>query len=154
MWGTTRWDGGRACAGHVWVGAGVAGEVKRLSTQPSRAAEEIADQIGAIQGSADRAFGALALIGNTVGEITATSRLVHVTMDEQSTVIRRMIDDIERAARTSRSVLDRMKQMTEASRTTEGSANDVAPAATALSRMAVDLKETVGRFVLELRASA
>jgi methyl-accepting chemotaxis protein len=132
----------------------VASEVKVLATQTSKAAEEIAGQIDAIQSSAGRAVGALALIGNTVGEITDTAKLVHGTMHEQSVAVQRMIDDVEKAAQSSRSVLDRMREMTEASRTTENSAHDLSIAAGDLSKMAKALKDTVGRFVLELRNSA
>ncbi|MFO1149201.1 MAG: methyl-accepting chemotaxis protein [Alsobacter sp.] len=132
----------------------VASEVKDLATQSSRAAQEIAGQIDAIQTSADQAVGALALIGNTVGEITQTAKLVHGTMEEQHAAVRRMISNVEQAAVSSRSVLDRMREMTEASRTTENSASDLSHAAADLSRMASELKQTVGRFVLELRNSA
>lgn len=132
----------------------VASEVKVLATQTSKAAEDIAGQIDAIQSSAGRAVGALALIGNTVGEITDTAKLVHGTMHEQSVAVQRMMDDVEKAAFSSRSVLDRMKEMTEASRTTENSAHDLSIAAGDLSKMAKALKDTVGGFVLELRNSA
>jgi methyl-accepting chemotaxis protein len=132
----------------------VASEVKELATQTSKAAEEIAGQIGAIQSSAGQAVGALALIGNTVGEITDTAKQVHLTMNEQNEAVRLIMGHVEQAAQSSRSVLDRMKQMTEASRTTENSATDLSRAAGDLSKMASALKDTVGHFVLELRNSA
>ncbi|WP_245298686.1 methyl-accepting chemotaxis protein, partial [Methylobacterium platani] len=61
----------------------VAAEVKALAEQTTRATEEIARQIGAIQAGTGGAVEAIAVIGRRIGEMDTIAAGVAAAMEEQ-----------------------------------------------------------------------
>jgi methyl-accepting chemotaxis protein len=76
----------------------VAGEVKALASQTAKATEEIARQIGAMQGATGDAVGAIRGIAETIGRLEGVTSAVADTAREQAEATRSIAEAVSRAA--------------------------------------------------------
>ena len=130
----------------------VASEVKELATQTSRATEEIADQIRAMQESTGASVSALRSIGDQIKSLETTAISIASAVDQQSVAGQDLARSIDLAARSSDEVATNIVQVREASSSTGAAASQVLTSATELEGQAATLRAKVGEFLAEVRA--
>ena len=129
----------------------VASEVKELATQTSRATEEIADQIRAMQDSTGASVNALRSIGDQIKSLETTAISIASAVDQQSVAGQDLARSIDLAARSSDEVASNIVQVREASSSTGAAASQVLTSATELEGQAASLRAKVGEFLAEVR---
>lgn len=130
----------------------VASEVKELATQTSRATDEIAAQIRAMQESTGASVTALRSIGDQIKSLETTAISIASAVDQQSVAGQDLARSIDLAARGSDEVASNIAQVREASTSTGAAAGQVLSSATALEGQAATLRSKVGAFLAEVRA--
>ena len=130
----------------------VASEVKELATQTSRATEEIADQIRAMQDSTGASVTALRSIGDQIKSLETTAISIASAVDQQSVAGQDLARSIDLAARSSDEVASNIVQVREASGSTGAAASQVLTSATELEGQAATLRSKVSDFLAEFRA--
>ena len=131
----------------------VASEVKELATQTSRATEEIADQIRAMQESTGASVTALRSIGDQIKSLETTAISIASAVDQQSVAGQDLARSIDLAARSSDEVASNIVQVREASSSTGAAASQVLTSATELEGQAATLRAKVGEFLSHVRNS-
>ncbi len=130
----------------------VASEVKELATQTSRATDEIAEQIRAMQESTGASVTALRSIGDQIKSLETTAISIASAVDQQSVAGQDLARSIDLAARSSDEVAANVIQVREASTSTGTAASQVLTSATELEGQAATLRTKVGEFLASVRA--
>ncbi|MGB5949208.1 MAG: methyl-accepting chemotaxis protein [Parvibaculum sp.] len=131
----------------------VATEVKALATQTAKATEEIAQQIGAIQGSTGETVAAIQQISHIIAQINEIGRSISESVDQQNMTTREISRNVSEVADGSREVANNILDVTGAANESAGAASLVRRAATELSAQAAKLSAEVDRFLTEVRAA-
>ena len=143
-----------ARAGEAGKGfAVVASEVKSLANQTAKATEEIAAQIGGIQGSTRDAVGAIQSIGKTIGEINNIASTISAAVEEQGAATREIARNVQQASQGTTEVSKNIGGVTQAAGETGSAAAQVLSAADELSNQAEKLKSEVDAFLRTVRAA-
>lgn len=131
----------------------VASEVKALASQTTRATEDIARQIEAVQEASRDTLGALGSVQETVENLASVVSSVAVAVSQQTAAvseIARSVTEVSSEAQTSASAI----QTTEAVATQSlDAAHAVADLSVALERQASCLGSEIGRFLETVRAA-
>ena len=131
----------------------VASEVKELAAQTSRATEEIAKQINAMQDSTGASVGALRSIAGQIKELESTAISIASAVDQQSVAGQDLARSIDLAARSTDEVSSSVSQVRETSLATGAAASQVLNSSTELEAQASTLKSQVARFLDHVRAA-
>jgi methyl-accepting chemotaxis protein len=131
----------------------VASEVKELAAQTSRATEEIAQQINAMQDSTGASVGALRSIAGQIKELESTAISIASAVDQQSVAGQDLARSIDLAARSTDEVSSNVSQVRETSLATGAAASQVLNSSTELEAQASTLKSQVSRFLDHVRAA-
>lgn len=131
----------------------VAAEVKELATQTSRATDEIADQIRAMQASTGASVAALRSIGEQIKGLETTAVAIASAVDQQSIAGQELARSIDLAARSSDEVNENIVQVRESRRLADAAAGQVVESATDLESQAATLRTRVGEFLSQVRAA-
>ncbi|PLW76691.1 methyl-accepting chemotaxis protein [Cohaesibacter celericrescens] len=143
-----------ARAGEMGKGfAVVASEVKSLADQTSKATDEIATQINAMQSVSHEAANAIRGIGDVIIEINEISAEIAASVDQQGSATQEIAHNVSEAAKGTQEVSESTVLVTEGARETELSASKVLNAALDLSSKSGSLSETVQNFVKSIRAA-
>ena len=129
----------------------VASEVKELATQTSRATEEIADQIRAMQDTTGASVNALRAIGEQIKSLETTAVSIASAVDQQSVAGQDLARSIDLAARSSDEVTGNIVRVREASTSTGAAASQVLTSATELEGQADTLRTKVREFLGRVR---
>lgn len=131
----------------------VASEVKELAAQTSRATEEVAEQIRAMQDSTGASVSALRSIGEQIKQLETTAISIASAVDQQSVAGQDLARSIDLAARSTDEVSGSIVQVREASVATGAAASQVLGSATSLESQAVILRRQVAEFLQHVRAA-
>jgi methyl-accepting chemotaxis protein len=131
----------------------VASEVKTLASQTAKATEDIAGQVGAIQGSTAEAVGAIRQIGDVMGDISRFTSTIAVSVEEQSASTQEIGRNVHEAATGARELAGNMTTVTEAIEETNRSAAAVLDASNALTAQAGTLQQAVDTFLDRVAAA-
>ncbi|MCB8823505.1 methyl-accepting chemotaxis protein [Microvirga rosea] len=143
-----------ARAGEAGKGfAVVASEVKELANQTSKATEEIAAQIAAIQQATGESVGAIQRIGRTIGQMSYISTMVATAMEEQGAATAEISRNVQEAARGTELVTGNITDVQQGAGETGAAASQVLSAAQELSRHSENLNREVQAFLSDVKAA-
>jgi len=129
----------------------VASEVKELAMQTSRATEQVADQIRAMQDTTGASVSALRSIAGQVKELEATAVSIASAVDQQSVAGQDLARSIDLAARGTEKVANNIEDVRTLSLSTGAAASQVLSSATSLDEQARTLNEQVRAFLTRVR---
>jgi methyl-accepting chemotaxis protein len=125
----------------------VAAEVKALATQTAQATEEIAAQIGEIQGSTGRAVSSIRMIQSKVEEVSALSSAIASAVEEQHVVTQEISKSIALAAAGSDEVARSVGDVSNSIDETSKEATQARSVSLELTSAAKSLSEAVEVFL-------
>jgi methyl-accepting chemotaxis protein len=131
----------------------VASEVKNLAAQTAKATEEIAGQIGGIQGSTSEAVAALQSITATIERMNEVTTAIAAAVEEQGAATREIARSAALVAEGTGAVARRIEDVRTASGETGRSAGEVLAASNDLAQQAGLLREKSAGFLKQVRAS-
>ncbi len=138
-----------ARAGEAGKGfAVVANEVKDLAQETSKATEDIAQRIEAIQSVSTGAVEAIAEIGRIIGSINDYQSTIASAVEEQSATTDEMNRNVEQAASGSASIASSLGQIAAAAQHSQESTATMTGAITDLANESSELQRRVARFTL------
>ena len=131
----------------------VAAEVKALAEQTAKATDEIAAQIGRVQGVTGQAVGAIGAITARIREIDGAAAMIAAAVEQQRAATREIVRNVGQAAQGTAGVTDSIVRVAEASTATGAAADAVLGATADLSRQSEHLAAEVHRFLDGVRAA-
>ncbi len=131
----------------------VASEVKTLASQTSKATEEIAAQVAAIQAATLSSVEAIGGITYTIGKVSEIASAIASAVEEQGAATREISHNVAEAARGTGDVSENIIGVRDAARETGVAADQVVASAAALSEGGETLKMQVEAFLREVRAA-
>jgi methyl-accepting chemotaxis protein len=130
----------------------VASEVKELANQTSRATEQVAEQIRAMQSTTGASVSALRDIAAQIESLETTAVSIAAAVDQQSVAGHDLARSIDLAARGSEKVAGHVEAVRELSLSTGAAAAQVLSSATSLESQAATLRAQVQGFLSRVRA--
>ena len=136
-----------ARAGEAGKGfAVVANEVKELAQETAKATEDIARRVLAIQGDTTAAVAAIDEISSIVAQISDRLTTIASAVEEQTATTSEMSRSVQEAANGTGEIATNITGVSAAADSTTQALTQTRTAVDELSRMASDLRTTVGRF--------
>jgi methyl-accepting chemotaxis protein len=131
----------------------VAGEVKQLAQQTSRASAQIAAQIMQIQQSTEEAVQAIEGISATISTLSDISGSIAQAVGEQSVTTDEIARNVQQASDGADNVSSNIAGVSRATEETSAAASQVLSASAELARQSALMRQTVGHFIAEVRAA-
>ena len=131
----------------------VASEVKNLANQTAKATEEIAAQIGNVQGATDDSVKAIGDIGNIIGQVNEIASAIAAAVEQQGAATQEIARNVEQAAAGTHEVSSNIASVTQAAGESGQAAGQMLSAAKELSIQAETLSVEVDKFLVEIRRS-
>lgn len=131
----------------------VASEVKELAMQTSRATEQVAEQIRAMQDTTGASVNALRSIADQIQELESTAVSIASAVDQQSVAGQDLARSIDLAARGTEQVSTHIADVRDLSLNTGSAASQVLSSATTLEGQSTVLREQVNAFLAKVRQS-
>ncbi len=141
-----------ARAGEAGKGfAVVASEVKNLANQTSKATEEIAAKIKAVQSATGEASSSLGNVSKIIGRVSQISSAIAAAVEEQGATTQDIVRNVQHASDSTRSVTASIDHVSQAAAETGSAAGEVLNAASDLSKQASELRGEVEEFLDSMR---
>jgi methyl-accepting chemotaxis protein len=131
----------------------VAGEVKTLSQQTARAAEEIAEQVRGIQAATSGVVSAIDGIGATIERMSAVVTRIAGALMQQDAATRRITESARQVALGAQTVDGSMADVANNAGQTNVMAEQMVNVAGSLQQEAARLGSEVARFIAEVRTT-
>jgi methyl-accepting chemotaxis protein len=132
----------------------VANEVKSLSTQTSRATEEIREQIAKIQDATRQSVDQIAACGESIGEIAGSVEALSGSVDQQADATSNIAQNSSRTSGHATTVADAMQTVAGSISQTEAEAKTALELASGLNARASELNAAVEALLEAAQAEA
>jgi methyl-accepting chemotaxis protein len=143
-----------ARAGEAGKGfAVVANEVKALASQTTRATEDIAAQIAAIQNETNGVVSAIQEIGHTIARVNEVASSITAVVSQQGAAAQHIVRNIGEAIGATSEVAGELGSFTTAAKETGDAADQVLAAATELSQQSERLNHDINDIIAQIRAA-
>ena len=129
----------------------VANEVKSLANQTGKATEDIAAQIGSIQGSTKEAVDAIQGIGNTIAKINDIATVIAEAVKQQGVAIQEIARNVSQAASGTQDVSQNIAGVREVAAEAGQASGHVLVAVKDLSTQSEKLHSEVDKFLAMVR---
>jgi methyl-accepting chemotaxis protein len=131
----------------------VANEVKALASQTSRATDDIARQIAAIQSASSEAGQALGTVNGIIADLSGLAGAVAAAVEEQSAAVDSIATNVAVAADKAQAGTRAMNEVAGATRQAEAVAGEVEALSKRLSAEAAMVENRVADFIEGVRAA-
>lgn len=131
----------------------VAAEVKALAGQTARATDDIASQIGAIQGATNEVVSAIDAIGTGIEEVYQIATMVAAAVEQQQAATQEIARNVSEAAQGTQEVSRTIVQVKNTATCVGSGSAQVLTSAGLLARNATALSQEVDAFVRIVRAA-
>ncbi|MEQ9333807.1 methyl-accepting chemotaxis protein [Thalassobaculum sp.] len=131
----------------------VAAEVKTLANQTGEATGRIQDQVSSIRSATAEAVAAIAVIVESITEVSAVSAGVASAVEEQSAATGEISKNVQEASQGTAEVARSTALVTQSASETTNSALEVQSASGELARQAELLRTEVDRYLQQARAA-
>ncbi|TYC49253.1 chemotaxis protein [Rhodobacterales bacterium] len=131
----------------------VAAEVKELSTQTSKATEEIGAQIAAIQAETKDAVDSIGAIAATMDEVNSYTSAIAAAVEEQGTATEEISRNVSEAADGTGRVASNIGEVSESVERTSRSASSMAEATDVLGNEAQEMRRAIDEFLRDVAAA-
>jgi len=131
----------------------VANEVKNLAAQTSKATDEIAQQIAAVQGETKTAVEAIQTISETIGHISETATAIAGAVEQQGEATAEISRNVQQAAQGTSEVSVNITSVNTAAGETGAAATQVKSSAHQLAENASKLTTNMRTFLESVRAA-
>lgn len=141
-----------ARAGEAGKGfAVVAAEVKQLADQTSRATEDIAAQIEAIQGSSSQAVHAIEDVNKIISDMEGLASAVASAVQQQDVAVQAISENVSNASARSEEGVSRMEAVGSAAEMARSNGTEVEQLAESLSNQGTLIRQEVADFLAGVR---
>jgi len=141
-----------ARAGEAGKGfAVVAAEVKQLADQTSRATEDIAIQIEAIQGSSGQAVHAIEDVNKIITDMEGLASAVAAAVQQQDVAVQAISENVSNASVRSEEGVSRMEAVGSAAELARANGTEVEQLAESLNRQGTLIRQEVAEFLQGVR---
>ena len=127
--------------------------MKSLAEQTSKATEEIASQISAIQGATQKSVVSIEAISRTIGDISEIATTIASAIEQQGAATQEIARNVQQAAAGTKEVSANVGGVTAGAAATGAAASQVETAAGNLSQQSQQLREQVDAFLDQVRAA-
>lgn len=142
-----------ARAGEAGKGfAVVANEVKSLANQTARATEDIAVQVSSIQSSTQSTAESIRAVGDQIRQMKEISGGVAVAVEEQNSATKEISRNIQEASIGNQEVSEKVVFVAQAAGQTQNATATVLSAAKQLGQNTATIRQTIERFISDVRA--
>ncbi|MGL9616722.1 nitrate- and nitrite sensing domain-containing protein [Bradyrhizobium sp. U531] len=131
----------------------VAGEVKGLAEQTSKATDDIRDQVAAIQASSGQAVSAIHGITATIEEINEITSSIAAAVVEQDAATREIARNVQEAARGTGEISQSIQGVKVGSSESSAAAGEVFDASEELTRQSENMRQFVETFIRAIKAA-
>jgi methyl-accepting chemotaxis protein len=131
----------------------VAAEVKTLANQTSRATDDIARQVAAIQGATKHSVEEISSIAAIIGELTGASTSIAAAVEEQAMTTRGIAESVQTAAGHTTRASAEIASVEQAVSRGATAVDDITQWTSRLSSRANDLETKVATFFSRVRAA-
>ncbi|MBP1180600.1 methyl-accepting chemotaxis protein [Methylobacterium sp. PvR107] len=131
----------------------VASEVKQLAGQTARATEEIAGQVGRIQGATGQTVGAIDEIATRIREIDSVASSIAAAVEQQGAATREIARNVAEAASGTGAVTGTIDEVARAADDTGSAATRMLASAASLSEQSAELRREIDVFLQTVRAA-
>ena len=131
----------------------VASEVKSLATQTSKATDDIAAQVAAIQAATENSVAAIKGIGATIRQVSEISVSISSAVEQQGAATKGIACNVQQAATGTYDVSANIAGVSAAACNTGDAAEAVLNSSRGMAQQAEMLRGEVDRFLAEIRAA-
>ncbi|WP_052711772.1 methyl-accepting chemotaxis protein [Elstera litoralis] len=132
----------------------VASEVKALATQTAKATDDIAQQVTQIRDASRDAAQAIQGIGEIIAEVSNIAGAIASAVEEQGTATAEIARNVQEAARGSELMTNTIGTMANAALETGAAAEQMLNSAGELKEASDHIEQSVGTYVMEVKAAA